>query len=439
MNNSIDTKKILIIGIVVLIPILIISIILMLTRQKTDKNNSLTKTKIQNDNTPVDSKIEKNDFSPSKISSQFFEDYFKDKYKSISNDEISKKILQSKKQELLTARRILYWILSFRELEKMPESDNIALYPMAIVCNQKTCKKEGSDKQITTPIIFTTWEIYKKTGDSALFKVFEKDLDTIKNQTFQTDYLHCFFTNKLKEQNALEEKYKQILSQICRNSRRYIVHINLSSPYADKIPPSLTDFSFLSAKAKLEGTTLEINKKSTPVSVPADEYIAFLYATHSTEMISMAKEFESRFYVQLSRYYYDMSLEYLAKNSDIREKTNIYPYLAMTSLLLSEESIDQDYKKMFDYLEPLAITTNRENTKQLIHIAFFEDFAFEKTGEIKYKTDVVNILSYLLKNKMDKNGIKSDNEYTVDNKFIYPVRENILFAYLLSKYEKIEN
>ncbi len=359
------------------------------------------------------------------ISGEFFKQ--KLETQSTDTDEVAKKVKSAGKDHLLISRKIIYWILSYRKLERIPNTPNKTLYPYSVVCEGKSCQSTGTDRQVSIPVMLAAWQYSRFAEDKSVESIVKKDIQDLKGQIFQPRFLHCYLLYEMINSGVFEED-RQTLQKMCTDA----VYFNQRgvSILANKADPNqIVARRYID---KIQGRIFELNQDSEfQRLIPKDESEFTTYSSYVAEFATRYKFTNSPEDLRRAKTYLDLVVEYLSQDPSRVGNTRGLPLMSMGIYRLFEATGNPEYEKLFFLLLGPATSNKREDLINLVHIALLDDLILQKTGLEQYRQDLQAILNYLVDNNFYLYGITSNKN--AEKKYYY-INENALVAYLIAKY-----
>ncbi len=358
-------------------------------------------------------------------SGKFFEQKLKNQ--SIDTDEIAKKIKSARKNHLLISRKILYWIFSYRKLEKIPNTPNKTLYPYSVVCQGRSCQTTQADKQVSIPVMLAAWQYSRFAEDKSVESIIKKDIQDLKGQVFQPRFLHCYLLYEMIDSGVFKED-RQTMQKMCTDA----VYFNQAgvSKLSNK-----TDPNQIVAKRymdKMQGRLFETNQDPEfQRLIPKDDSEFTTYSSYVAEFATRYRFTNSPNDLRIAKTYLDLAVEYLSQNPLKINNIRGLPLMSMGLYRLFETTGNPEYEKLFFLLLGPATSNKREDFINMVYIALLDDLILQKTGLEQYRQDLKAILNYLVDNNFYLYGITSNKN--TEKKYYY-INENALVAYLISKY-----
>lgn len=323
-------------------------------------------------------------------------------------------------KQLQASQRILSFILSYRDPQTIPGTQNRTLYPLYIKCSRASCRPSGGDRQVSLPVILSNLELYKKGNVDEALELAQKDFAYLENQAFQPDYLHCSLLEKIEEEGLFEGDFEGL----CRRA----IFLKYSSVLS--FSKSLDLFGIENDKVKglLEGRVLE--SFSYPVPLPRDDREFSFYAAYAYDFARRYFFLNSPQSLSVARAYFDLAIYYWAQNRQREKELVGKPFLAAASFSLFKATGEKRYDDLGFYLANRALRS-REKRQELLNSLFLNEVLYERTGDERYLKDLRAVLDYLEKNFVDKNGLWRAE---VSEERYYYTRDNALLSYFLLRW-----
>lgn len=335
-----------------------------------------------------------------------------------SSKELNTKSLLPSQKKLLQPLNL---IVAKRKPEIISGTTNKTLYPYDITCSKNNCTAGPGDRQVALPVLLANLQAYGSLNFEPALKLAEEDFEFIKDQRFQPDHLHCVYWELIENKGFLKGDFKKLCQQGI-----YLFYPQISA-YSEKIDIHKVDVEKI--KDLLEGRVVEL---LSGLPLPENDWDFSLYSAYAYDFARRYFYLNSPSSLYLARGYFDLAIYYWVYNRQKEKSLKGKVFLPAAAFTLWKATGAKEYDDLGFYLAQKAMAA-REGVEELLNSLFLDEVLLERTGQERYKKDILNVLEYLEKYFVDKNGLwRAD----VDGKRYYYTRDNALFSYFKLKWER---